>query len=93
MRQLGKQPVHDLVIRSIPTLWEKNGQQFVEINAGSIGMCAPRRRMFIRTHRLRASKRSDSVAVVAEVETEDTSPCTRLARDGDSTPHWTFRCF
>lgn len=35
MRQIGKQPVHDFVIRSIPKLWGKRGSQSVEINPGS----------------------------------------------------------
>ena len=58
MRQLGKQPVHDLVIRSIPTLWEKNGQQFVEINAGLGSECVRRAAGCLSgRHRLRTSKR------------------------------------
>jgi len=73
MRQLGKQPVHDLVIRSIPTLWEKNGQQFVEINAGSDrNVCAALPDVYPDVIGFAHQNGPTQLLWVAEVETEDT---------------------
>ena len=72
MRQLGKQPVHDLVIRSIPTLWEKNGQQFVEINAGSDrNVCAALPDVYPDVIGFAHQNGPTQLLWVAEVETED----------------------
>lgn len=73
MRQLGKQPVHDLVIRSIPSLWEKNGQQFVEINAGSEkNVCAALPDIYPDVIGFAHRNGPAQLLWVAEVETEDT---------------------
>src|SRR5579884_2201677 len=35
MRQIGKQPIHDLVVRSVPQLWQSHVKCSIAINPGS----------------------------------------------------------
>lgn len=73
MRQIGKQPIHDFVIRSIPDLWEKRGRQSVEINPGS------EKNRFVKSVDVypdvmgfECEDGQGRLQWVAEVETEDT---------------------
>ena len=73
MRQIGKQPIHDFVIRSIPHLWEKRGRQSVEINPGSEkNRCAKTVDLYPDVMGFESEDGQGRLQWVAEVETEDT---------------------
>jgi hypothetical protein len=73
MRQIGKQPVHDFVIRSIPNLWEKRGSQSIEINPGcERNGSAKSVDLFPDVMGFESDQEKGRLQWVAEVETEDT---------------------
>jgi hypothetical protein len=73
MRQVGQQPIHDFVIRSIPQLWENGGNQCVEINPGSEKNRSAESQDLYPDVIGFAGRHSNMRALwVAEVETEDT---------------------
>jgi hypothetical protein len=73
MRQIGKQPIHDFVIRSIPELWEKRGRQSVEINPGSEkNRSAKSVDLYPDVMGFESEDGEGRLQWVAEVETEDT---------------------
>ena len=73
MRQIGKQPIHDFVIRSIPHLWEKRGRQSVEINPGSEkNTSAKSVDLYPDVMGFESEDGQGRLQWVAEVETEDT---------------------
>lgn len=73
MRQIGKQPIHDFVIRSIPELWEKRGRQSVEINPGSEkNRSAKSAGLYPDVMGFESEDGQGRLQWVAEVETEDT---------------------
>ena len=73
MRQIGKQPIHDFVIRSIPQLWERRGSQSVEINPGSEkNRCARSMDLYPDVMGFEYQEGQGQLRWVAEVETEDT---------------------
>lgn len=73
MRQVGKQPIHDFVIRSIPDLWEKRGRQSVEINPGSEkNKSAKAVDLYPDVMGFESEQGQGRLQWVAEVETEDT---------------------
>ena len=75
MRQIGKQPIHDFVIRSIPELWEKHGRQSIEINPGcERNVSAKSVDLFPDVMGFESDQEQEQGRLqwVAEVETEDT---------------------
>jgi hypothetical protein len=73
MRQIGKQPLHDFVIRSIPELWEKRGRQSIEINPGSEkNRSAKFVDLYPDVMGFESEQGQGRLQWVAEVETEDT---------------------
>lgn len=73
MRQVGKQPIHDYVIRSIPHLWEKRGSQCIEINPGSEkNTSAKAVDVYPDVMGFESDQGHGRLQWVAEVETEDT---------------------
>lgn len=73
MRQIGKQPVHDLVIKAIPQLWERRGSQRVEINPGSErNRSAKSEDVYPDVMGFESEEEQGRLQWVAEVETEDT---------------------
>ena len=73
MCEIGKQPVHDFVIQSIPNLWEKRGSQCIEINPGSKkNTSAKAVDLYPDVMGFESQQGQGRLQWVAEVETEDT---------------------
>ena len=73
MRQIGKQPIHDFVIRSIPDLWEKRCSKSIEINPGcERNKSANSLELYPDVMGFESEQGQGRLQWVAEVETEDT---------------------